>query len=93
MAFIIGVIIQLICIVIILDVAMSWLIAFEIVNKENEAAKNLTSQLKKITDPMYKPIRKFVPPIGGIDLTPLVALIGVQLIGGILASLAGAILF
>ena len=93
MAFIIGVIIQLICIVIILDVAMSWLIAFEIVNKENEAAKNLTSQLKKITDPMYKPIRKFVPPIGGIDLTPLVALIGVQLIGGILASLVGAILF
>lgn len=93
MAFIIGVIVQLICIVIILDVAMSWLIAFEIVNKENEAAKNLTSQLKKITDPMYKPIRKFVPPIGGIDLTPLVALIGVQLIGGILVGLAGAILF
>jgi len=93
MAFIIGVIVQLICIVIILDVAMSWLIAFEIVNKENEAAKNLTSQLKKITDPMYKPIRKYVPPIGGIDLTPLVALIGVQLIGGILVGLAGKILF
>ena len=93
MAFIIGVIVQLICIVIVLDVAMSWLIAFEIVNKENDAAKNLTTQLKKITDPMYKPIRKFVPPIGGIDLTPLVALIGVQLIGGIIISLTGAIFF
>ncbi|MGN7438010.1 MAG: YggT family protein [Alcanivorax sp.] len=93
MAFIIGVIVQLVCIVIVLDVAMSWLIAFEIVNKDNEAAKNLTSQLKKITDPLYKPIRKFVPPIGGIDLTPLVALIGVQLIGGILIRLTASIFF
>lgn len=93
MAFIIGLAVSLYCFIIIVDVAMSWLIAFEIVNKDNEAAQNLTALLKKFTDPLYKPIRKFVPPIGGIDLTPLVALIGVQVIGSILAGIARAILF
>ncbi len=93
MAFIIGLAVSLYCFIIIVDVAMSWLIAFEIVNKDNEAAKNLTALLKKFTDPHYTPIRKFVPPIGGIDLTPLVALIGVQVIGSILIGISRAILF
>ncbi len=93
MAFIIGLAVSLYCFIIIVDVAMSWLIAFEIVNKDNEAAKNLTALLKKFTDPLYTPIRKFVPPIGGIDLTPLVALIGVQVIGSILIGISRAILF
>ncbi len=93
MAFIIGLAVSLYCFIIIVDVAMSWLIACEIVNKDNEAAKNLTALLKKFTDPLYTPIRKFVPPIGGIDLTPLVALIGVQVIGSILIGISRAILF
>ena len=93
MSIIIAIAVQLYCFAIILQVAMSWLIAFEIVNKDNEAAVNLTGLLKKLTDPVYTPIKKFVPPIGGIDLTPLVALIGVQILGGILVSITRAILF
>ncbi|MGH1375620.1 MAG: YggT family protein [Alphaproteobacteria bacterium] len=69
---------------IILQVAMSWLIAFEIVRAENEAAQNLTALLKKITDPVFIPIRKYVPPIGGIDITPLIVIIGLQILAGIL---------
>ncbi len=75
---IISFLVQLYILIIIIQVGMSWLIAFELVNEENEAARNLTNLLKKLTDPVYKPVRKYVPPIGGIDLTPLVVIIGIQ---------------
>ncbi len=66
--------------VIIAQVALGWLIAFDIINEENEAAINLTALLKKLTDPVYTPIRKYVPPIGGMDFTPLIVIIGLQLL-------------
>ncbi|MCL4679191.1 MAG: YggT family protein [Alphaproteobacteria bacterium] len=84
LAWILGTIIQIFILIIILEVALSWLIAFELVNANNEAARNLTNLLKRITDPVYKPIRKYVPPVGGIDLTPLVVIIGVQIIAGLI---------
>lgn len=76
--------VQLYIFVIVLQVALSWLIAFDVVNANNDAAKRLTETLKKLTDPVYTPIRKFVPPIGGIDLTPLIVIIGIQLLAGLL---------
>lgn len=66
--------------VIVLEVALSWLIAFGIVNAENEAARNLGDVLKKLTDPVYKPLRKYVPPIGNIDITPLVVIVALQIL-------------
>ncbi len=69
---------------IILQVAMNWLIAFEIVKAENDAAQNLMAALKKLTDPVYTPLRKYVPPIGGIDITPLIVIIGLQILAGLL---------
>ena len=70
--------------IIILQVAISWLIAFEVIHTENEAAKNLINLLKKATDPVYKPIRKYIPPIGGIDLTPLIVIILLQVAASII---------
>lgn len=72
---------------ILIQVAVSWMIAFDVINTENSQAKNLIALLKKITDPVYKPVRKYIPPIGGIDLTPLIVIIGIQIILRILASL------
>lgn len=72
--------INLYILVIIIQVAVSWLIAFEVINSGNAQAKNLMALLKKLTDPVYKPIRKYIPPIGGIDLTPLIVIIGLQLL-------------
>ncbi len=89
--FIIGMLIMfavnVLVFVIVIQVLMSWLIAFDIVNARNEAAQNLMGLLGRITDPIYKPIRKYVPPIGGIDITPLIVIIGVQILGGMLASI------
>lgn len=77
---IISFIAQIFILIIILQVVMSWLIALDIVKAGNDAAIRLTTFLKKATDPVYTPIRKYLPPIGGLDLTPLAAMIGIQLV-------------
>jgi YggT family protein len=79
-AYTLSLLINLYILVIIIQVALSWLIAFEVVNSENKQAQNLMQLLKKLTDPVYKPLRKYIPPIGGIDITPLIVIIGLQLI-------------
>lgn len=68
--------------IIVVQVAVSWLIAFDVINAENEKARNLVNVLKRATDPVYKPIQKYVPPVGGIDITPLIVIVVLSLIQG-----------
>ncbi len=80
---------QIYLFIVIIQVALSWLVAFDIVNEKNEAAQNLTALTRRATDPIFIPLRKYIPPVGGIDLTPLVVFIGVQ----ILISIVGSVFF
>ncbi|PCJ98581.1 MAG: hypothetical protein COA45_07640 [Zetaproteobacteria bacterium] len=73
--------------VIVAQVALSWLIAFDIINAENDAAVRLTTVLKKLTDPVFIPLRKYIPPMGGMDFTPLIVIIGLQIIPSLFFSL------
>ncbi len=66
--------------IIIVQVAVSWLVSFNIINPANSAAQRLIILLRKATDPVYEPLRRFIPPIGGIDLTPLVVIITLSFI-------------
>ncbi|HNQ92338.1 MAG TPA: YggT family protein [Alphaproteobacteria bacterium] len=66
--------------VIILQVAVSWLIVFKVLNTDNPQAKNLVNLLKRATDPVMVPVQKYVPPIGGIDITPIIVIIGLQIL-------------
>lgn len=66
--------------VIIAQVAVNWLMIFDVINTKNEQAQNLVKLLKKATDPVYKPLRKYIPPIGGIDITPIIVLLGLSII-------------
>lgn len=84
---IISFIVNLYILVIVAQVALSWLIAFDIVNAENAAAVRLTTLLKKLTDPVFTPLRKYIPPMGGMDFTPLIVIIGLQIIPSLLLSL------
>ena len=79
--------INLYILVVVAHVVISWLIAFDIVNSSNDAAVRLTTLLRKLTDPVFKPIRKYIPPIGGMDFTPLIVIIGLQLLPSLLISL------
>ncbi|PCI99246.1 MAG: hypothetical protein COB14_06495 [Alphaproteobacteria bacterium] len=78
---------KLYILVIIAQVAMSWLIAFDIVNADNDAAVRLTTLLKKLTDPVFTPLRKYIPPMGGMDFTPLIVILSLQFIPYLLISL------
>ena len=73
--------------IIIMQVAMSWLIAFDVINADNQKAQNLIALLKRVTDPVYKPIQKYIPAIGGIDITPLIVILGLNILRGLLISL------
>ena len=61
---------------------MSWLIAFNVINTHNDFVGQLWYVLERITEPLYRPIRKIMPDFGGIDLTPMVVLILLIIIQG-----------
>lgn len=70
--------------IIILQVVVSWLITFDVININNDKAQNLIALLKRATDPVYKPLQKYVPPIGGIDVTPIIVILGLSLLQGLI---------
>jgi YggT family protein len=61
--------------IIIIQAILSWLVAFNVINTHNDFMRGLLNSLDKITEPIYRPIRKVLPDFGGIDFSPLVALI------------------
>lgn len=73
--------------IIIAHVLIHWLIAFDVINASSPQAQNLLELLKKVTDPVMKPVQKYVPPIGGIDLSPLVVIILLQLLNQLVWSI------
>lgn len=66
--------------IILIQVLISWLITFEVINVNNSKAQSLIVLLKKATDPVFKPIQKVVPTIGGIDITPILVILGLSLL-------------
>ena len=66
--------------IIILEVVVNWLIIFNVINTSNPQAQNLLKLLKKATDPVYSRLRKYIPPIGGLDLTPLIVLFAIWIL-------------
>ena len=64
--------------VIIAAVIMSWLTAFGVVNIHNQFARTVMRVLDALTEPLFRQIRRVIPPIGGLDLSPLIVLLGLQ---------------
>lgn len=73
--------------IIIASVIISWLIAFEVLNIRNPQAQNLINLLNKATEPVYKPLRKFIPPIGGIDITPIIVIFAIFLLQNLIVRM------
>ena len=62
-------------------VIMSWLIAFGIVNRSNPYVRQIGYALDRLTDPLLRPIRRLLPDLGGLDVSPIILLIGMQFLG------------
>ena len=63
--------------IMIAHIIMSWLINFQVLNLRQPIVAQLWYGLNRLLEPIYAPIRRFLPDMGGLDLAPLVALIGV----------------
>ena len=78
--------------VIIIGAILSWLIAFNVVNTNNRFVQMIADMLWRVTDPGLRPIRRFMPNLGGIDISPVILILlllfirDVVLIGWILPA-------
>lgn len=68
--------------IIIVQAIMSWLLAFNVINLQNDIVRSIWTALDGLTAPLYNPIRKIMPDFGAIDLTPMVVIIGILIMQG-----------
>ena len=73
--------------IIIIQVVLSWLFAFNVLNTTSDGLRRFVEALDRLTEPLYRPIRKLLPDFGGIDFSPLIVLL---LIGVLQILLNGA---
>ena len=74
--------------IIIIQVILSWLFAFNVLNTSSQGVRGFASALERITAPIYRPIRKVLPDFGGIDFSPVVVLLGIMVVQRLLAGVA-----
>jgi len=72
---------------IIAQAILSWLVAFNVINLQNRFVDGLYSFLNRVTEPMLRPIRRVLPDLGGIDLSPMVLILLIIVIQRMLPAL------
>ncbi len=65
---------------------MSWLIQFQVLNIRQQFVAQIWYGLSRLLEPIYGPIRRILPQMGGIDLAPLVALLALEAVRIVLAN-------
>ena len=75
LASLIATVIQIYIYVLVASAVLSWLIAFNVVNMRNQFVAMLAEALWRLTEPALRPIRRFMPNLGGIDLSPIVLIL------------------
>ena len=61
--------------IIIASAIFSWLYAFNVVNSRNQFVGTIGNMLYRLTEPALRPIRRFMPDLGGIDISPIILLL------------------
>jgi len=61
---------------VIISAIMSWLVAFNVINMHNQIVSMIGGFLYRITEPAMRPIRRFMPDLGGIDISPVILILG-----------------
>lgn len=72
--------------IIVIQAVLSWLIAFNVINTHNDFVRQIWTSLDRLTDPIYRPIRKVMPDFGALDLSPIVVLIAIQILDIVLRN-------
>ncbi|MFN4011198.1 YggT family protein [Pannonibacter sp.] len=77
-------VLQLYTYVLIASAIFSWLYAFNVVNSSNQFIATVGQILYNLTEPVLRPIRRFIPSLNGLDLSPIVLLLGIFLLQNVI---------
>jgi YggT family protein len=61
--------------IVVLAVVVSWLTAFNVINVHNNFVRSVLRLLYALTEPVFRPVRRVLPPIAGLDLSPIVVFV------------------
>lgn len=87
--WLVGELIHLMILAIIAAAVMSILIAFGVANPRNQIVYSVADFLNKLTEPVLRPIRRFLPYLGNVDISPVVAILLLQALQMVLADIYG----
>jgi YggT family protein len=69
--------------IIVIQAVLSWLIAFNVINTYNDFVRTVWNALGRMTEPLYRPIRRVLPDFGALDLSPIVVLLVIYILSNI----------
>ena len=85
---IVGYLISIFVTIVIVQFVLSLLISFNVVNLHNQFVESIWRAVNALLDPILRPVRKLIPPAGGIDFSPMVLIIGLTVLEKLLRGLA-----
>jgi YggT family protein len=77
-AYLLSPLITLLIWLMIIAAVLSWLVAFNVVNPRNQFVGTVMRFADAITRPLLRPLQRFIPPLGGIDITPIILILLLQ---------------
>jgi YggT family protein len=85
---ILDVLLQVLMWIIVIQAILSWLVAFNVINTQNDFVRSFLRALDRLTRPLYRPIRKILPDFGGIDFSPIVVILLIYVLRILLSGAA-----
>ena len=76
--FIVGSLLTLLIWAIIISAILSWLVAFDVINLRNRFVYNVARFLDAVTAPIMRPFQRIIPPLGGVDISPIIVILILQ---------------
>lgn len=74
--------------IVVLSAIFSWLFAFNVINTRNSFVASIGNALYQLTEPVFSRIRRFLPDLGGVDVSPIIVLLAIFFLQRLLEHLA-----
>ena len=78
--------------VIVIQFVLSLLIAFNVINMQSNFVRTLAYGFDRLTEPLYRPLRRILPNLGGLDLSPALVLLAIAILRIILNNVAASVM-
>jgi YggT family protein len=76
--YVVRALLQALIFAIIVSAVLSWLVAFDVINLRNRFVYNVAHFLDAVTRPVLRPVQRIIPPLGGVDISPVIVIIVLQ---------------